>query len=141
MDEHDLHWQVQAFVRGFGLLDRNHTPCGQPMPASHAHALQVLGGANGLTQQALAEQLNLDKSTTSRLVAQLADRGWLAKSVNPANRREARLALTEAGRLVLADLNQAAAAKFEIVWERITPAKRTQVLESLSLLTQALKEQ
>lgn len=131
---------MQAFIRSFGLLDQDRSPCGQPLPPSQAHALQILGQGQEITQQALAGQLGLDKSTTSRLVAQLVDRGWVARAVNPQDRREAQLALTEKGRAMLGEVLQAAATKFQALWQQIPPEKRPQVLESLDLLTHALRE-
>jgi DNA-binding MarR family transcriptional regulator len=110
------------------------------MSTSQAHALQVLGEGEGIPQQALAEALGLDKSTTSRLVNQLVERGWVAKSVNPQNRREVQLGLTEKGRGALAELHLAASGRFEAIWTQIPPERRPQVLESLSLLTDILRE-
>lgn len=110
------------------------------MSTSQAQALQVLGQVEGIPQQALAEELGLDKSTTSRLVTQLVERGWVAKSVNPQNRREAQLGLTERGRAVLAEVLLTASARFQTIWQQIPPAKRPQVLDSLSLLTDVLRE-
>jgi DNA-binding MarR family transcriptional regulator len=139
-DEQELQQRIQAFVHAFGLLNQNRTPCGQPIPTSQAHTLQVLGQGDGIAQQALTEQLGLDKSTTSRLVAQLVDRGWVAKRINPENRREAQLLLTEQGLAALGQVQQAAAAKFQALWEQVPSDKQPQVLESLSLLTTALRE-
>lgn len=141
MEERKLQEQIQAFVRSFGLVDREHrTPCGQPIPTSQAHALHVLGRGVPLTQQMLAEELRLDKSTTSRLVTQLIDRGWVEREVNPADRREFRLGLTEQGRKLFGQVSQAATAKFGELWAEIPPDKRAQVLESLELLTRTLNK-
>lgn len=134
-----LQEQIQAFIRGFGLVDREHrTPCGQPIPTSQAHALQVLGQGAPLTQQMLAEELRLDKSTTSRLVSQLIDRGWVERSINPGDRREFLLTLTEQGMMVRNQVTRAAATKFEALWAVIPEEKKAQVLESLGLITDAL---
>ena len=140
MDERELQQQIQAFVRQFGLLHQDQTPCGRPVPTSQAHAIQVLGHREGITQQMLADQLNLDKSTTSRLVGQLVDQRWVTRSVNPQNRRETQLSLTPQGRRVLAEVSEAAVAKYQALWQQIPPEKRPQVLESLTLLTEALRE-
>lgn len=140
MDERELQQQIQAFIRHFGLLDQGQTPCGRPIPTSQAHAIQVLGQYEEITQQMLADHLNLDKSTTSRLVGQLVDQGWIIKRENPQNRRESRISLTPQGRVVLAELLQATQIKYSAIWQRIPAANRTQVVESLALLTEALTE-
>lgn len=140
IDEKNLHQEIQAFIRQFGLLHPSETPCGQPLPVSQAHALLVLGQGGELTQQALAGELRLDKSTTSRLVAQLAERGWVDKAVNPEDRREARISLTPRGRELFAEVSASAAARYRALWERLPPQKRSQVVEALALLTEALQE-
>lgn len=139
MEERELQEQIQAFVRQFGLLHQDQTPCGRPIPTSQAHAIQVLGQGEGITQQMLADHLNLDKSTTSRLVGQLVDQGWVVRSVNPQNRRETQISLTPQGRGVVAEVSQAALSKYKALWQQIPPQKRPQVLESLTLLTEALR--
>ncbi len=138
--EGDLQLRLQDFVRRFGLLRTDQTPCGCPLATSHAHALQLLGAAGTLTQQELARRLRLDKSTTSRLVAKLAERGWVEKRSNPDDRRASRLTLSVTGQTVLADLSRAAAAKYRALWGRIPPAERPRVLAALHTLTQALEE-
>jgi DNA-binding MarR family transcriptional regulator len=139
MEEKELQLHIQRFIRSFGLLDQERTPCGQPIPPSQAHALQVLGNGEAMTQQALANQLGLDKSTTSRLVAQLVDRDWVGKAVNPQNRREAQLALTDHGRTALGEVLASAGARFAALWQQLPPEKRPQILESLTLLTDAMR--
>lgn len=138
--EEDLQKSIRLFVRSFGLLDQDRTPCGQPMSPSQAHALQELGQGDGISQQALAEQLGLDKSTISRLVIQLIERGWVVKNANAKNRREVQLSLTQRGQTVLEGVQESASAEFRALWEHLPPSKRPQILESLSLLTNALKE-
>lgn len=139
MAEKALQLHIQRFIRAFGLLEQERTPCGQPIPPSQAHALQLLGNGEAMTQQALADQLGLDKSTTSRLVAQLVDRDWVAKAVNPQNRRESRLALTDRGRVALRQVLASAGARFAALWQQIPPEKRAQILESLTVLTDAMR--
>ncbi len=139
MEPLDLQRRVREFVRAFGLLASERTPCGLPVPISQAHALQVLGESSAITQGALASRLCLDKSTTSRLVASLVERGWVVKERGELDRREARLALSAAGQTVLAELREASAARYHELLARIPPGKRAQVLEALDLLAAALE--
>lgn len=139
MEDLELQRRVQKFIRSFGLLAQDHTPCGRPLPTSQAHALQVIGQCGELTQQMLAERLNLDKSTTSRLVLQLVERGWAIKEVNPRDRRETLLQLSAQGQVVLGEIQQASADKYHALLKRIPLEKRPQVLEALDLLTEALR--
>jgi DNA-binding MarR family transcriptional regulator len=85
-------------------------------------ALGELADVEAMSQHELAQLLGLEKSTVSRLVAGLVDRGWVSRERNSDNRRLYRLQLTHDG--------QAAA-------RRIGNELRAQHTELLSGLTQA----
>ena len=138
MEQDELQLRVQRFIRAFGLLEQDQTPCGFPIPPSQAHALQLLGQGEALPQHLLAAELHLDKSTVSRLVDGLVNRGWVERAANPDDRREVRLTLTVAGRKAVEQLSAAATAKYRGIWERIPPEKRPQVVEALAVLNDAL---
>jgi DNA-binding MarR family transcriptional regulator len=59
--------------------------------------LQALNKAPEISQQQLAELLEIDSTTLTRTLAPLREKGWL-HSVAGADRRELRLSLTAAGR-------------------------------------------
>jgi len=110
-----LHERVREFIRTFGLLNQDRTPCGRPLPTSQAHSLQVLGLEGPVCQRTLAARLHLNESTVSRLAEQLVERGWAEKHVNAENRREMLLTLTERGQAVLADVTAASDRKFSAI--------------------------
>lgn len=139
MDEQLLQ-QMQTFIRLFGLLEQNHTPCQYPLSPSQAHALQLLGQHDQLALHQLADHLRLDKSTVSRLISSLVEQGWVERSVNPHNRREALLRLTEAGHAAAGAVHRSAAARYQAIWQRLTIAQRAQLVESLATLNAVLRE-
>ncbi len=134
-----LQEQMVALVRAFGWHRPERTPCGQPVPISEAHALMELARANTLTQSELGARLGLEKSTVSRLVGQLEARGWLTRDRSDDDGRVALLTLSSAGRDAAEQLAMARATFFAGVLERIPAGRRESVLESLSLLVQALR--
>ncbi|GHO94657.1 hypothetical protein KSF_047050 [Reticulibacter mediterranei] len=138
MDERALQQQIQEFTRRFGLLNQDGTPCQYPISPSQAHALQVLGTQEKTPQSLLAQQLNLEKSTISRLITQLVEREWVQRTINAENRREVNLTLTDAGKVVLDDLLMAGAAKYHRLWTRLPQDKKSQIIEALALLNKAL---
>ncbi len=140
MDEQMLREQIQTFIRQFGLLEQEHTPCHLSLTPSQAHALQVLGQAERLTQYQLAEKLRLEKSTVSRLVQSLVERGWVERTSNPDNRREVLLALTDAGYTSLEEVQAHAMAKYRTIWSHIPEDRRVQVLDALATLNTILQE-
>ncbi len=134
----ELQDRLIDFVRAFGLLRPDATPCGQPLSVSEAHALLELSRDGGLSQVALGERLRLEKSTVSRLAAQLVGHGWVERTRDPSDGRAFQLRLTEPGRRIAARVATARASHFATILERIPPAERDRVLHSLDVLVRAI---
>ena len=113
-----LRRSIQGFVRAFGLLAGEQTPCGQPLAPSHAHALLVLlerertTAANDLKQQDLAVALGLDKSSITRLCSKMVEAGHLKQSASEADGRAWRLSLSPKGRRVAGMIEEASKERF-----------------------------
>jgi DNA-binding MarR family transcriptional regulator len=135
----ELQEAVMAFVRAFGLHRPDETPCGAPVPPSEAHALTVLAAGEPLTQTALAARLALRKSTVSRLVDQLAARGWVERHASPDDARCRLVALTPAGREAAAGVARARRERIARLLDRIPPGQRAGVVEALATLTEAAR--
>jgi DNA-binding MarR family transcriptional regulator len=139
-DPADLQDVVARFVRAFGLHRPDRTPCGQPVSVSEAHALGELARDGELRQAELARRLNLEKSTTSRLVGQLVTRGWVERLPAPDDGRGVIIRLTLAGEEAAARLADARRARFQAALDRIPPEERDGVMRALDLLTGAVDE-
>jgi DNA-binding MarR family transcriptional regulator len=142
VDAAELQQRLVAFVRAFGLHKGDETPCGVAIPVSEAHALTALAeaGAGGLTQTELARQLSLTKSTVSRLVDQLADRGWAERRAGPADGRLRTIVLTPAGDEMAAQVAAARADRLAHLLGRIPPGERAGVVAALQTLVEAADE-
>lgn len=66
--------------------------------------LAVLALADGIRPSVLAERALLDRARTSRALGSLVDKGLVERRSAPADRREARLCLSPAGRATYAAL-------------------------------------
>ncbi|WP_328318397.1 MarR family winged helix-turn-helix transcriptional regulator [Streptomyces sp. NBC_00388] len=66
-------------------------------PPGSAAVLSLLGQHGEMRMSRLAELLAVDMSVTSRHVAHVAERGWIERSPDPADRRSRILRLTPAG--------------------------------------------
>lgn len=128
---------LMAFVRAFGLHQPDRTPCGQPVSVSEAYALAELAREGGLTSSDLVARLRLEKSTVSRLVAQLAGRGWLERRPHPRDGRALALHLTLEGARVATQIALARRRKFEGIVEALPEAERPSVIQALSSLMTA----
>ena len=135
-----LQDDVVAFVRAFGLHRPGETPCGRPVSVSEAHALMELSNAELITQSELSVRLNLEKSTVSRLVGELVERGWIDRERDPGDGRALRVRLTEKGRRAARELADARRAKFQALLERIPESERADVHRALGVLVEALRD-
>ncbi len=138
-----LRAAVQRFVRGFGLLASDRTPCGTPLSTSHAHALMVLlerGRAEtAITQQMLGEALGIDKSNVARLCARLEREGRLSRRDSPTDGRARLLSLTPAGRRLAERVESASRGRFRALLAALPSHEvRHEVLASLAALNTAI---
>jgi DNA-binding MarR family transcriptional regulator len=137
-DVEALQSSIIAFVREFGLHQPDMTPCGVAVSVSQAHALSELGEAEALTQSDLGSRLRLSKSTVSRLVGQLQERGWVHRDKGrPDDGRVVQLRLTDAGIRIHHRLAGARRDRMRQLLERVPEAERQTVLHALKLLTEA----
>ncbi|OAH15018.1 MarR family winged helix-turn-helix transcriptional regulator [Streptomyces jeddahensis] len=93
---------IGAIKRGLGRVLPHDCPGGS------AAVLLVLDREGEMRMSRLAELLAIDMSVTSRHVAHVADRGWIDRSPDPADKRSRIVKLTPAGRNKLAELNEGA---------------------------------
>lgn len=135
-----LQDRIIAFVRAFRLHQPDETPCGQLIGVSEAHALGELGRDGPLSQHELRIRLRLEKSTVSRLVAQLESRGWLHRRRHDGDGRVVWLELSAAGRKAAAELAAARTAKLSRLLDQIPARDRQTVLDGMTILTEALND-
>lgn len=132
-----LHHELMGFVRAFGLLSQESTPCGQPMSPSDAHALTEITDG-GCTQRDLVDRLHLDRSSVSRLVDRLVKRGWVQRTGGD-DRRTVRLAATVDGQRAAAAVAAGGSARFAVLFDAVPAGQRAQVLDAIRLLTAAAR--
>jgi DNA-binding MarR family transcriptional regulator len=126
-----------GFVRGFGLLDADRTPCGTPMSVAEAHALSVLRSDGPLPQGTLGQGLRLPKSSTSRLVDALERRGWVQRDPDTADGRVRLLRLTPDGQKAAGEVARRRGARLAGLLDRVPAAERSSVVRALRLLEEA----
>ncbi|MBA2386150.1 MAG: MarR family transcriptional regulator [Acidimicrobiia bacterium] len=127
-----------SFVRGFGLHRPERTPCGFEAGVAEAHALAELG-AGPLRQSELVARLGLTKSTISRLVSVLVDRGWVERDVAADDGRGVDVRLTRAGRDAAARLSKARTRRMQALLDAVPAQRRRQVIDALDLLEEAAR--
>ena len=134
----DAQDQLLALVREFGLHRTDPTSGGEPVSMSEHQALMELSSGEELTQTALAVRLRLEKSTVSRLAAQMEARGWLERNRDTSDARLVRLRLTSRGSALARDLAAVRASKLQGMLSAVPEADRDSVLQALKVVTRAL---
>lgn len=128
------------FVRNFGLHQPDRTACGQPLPVSEAYAMVEIARDAPLRQVELARRLRLEKSTVSRLVTNLVNRGWVRRQAADGDGRGVLLALTDAGLAAATRQAQARRDRLTALLDRIPDERRADVVRALRTLAEAAGE-
>ncbi|WP_369170539.1 MarR family winged helix-turn-helix transcriptional regulator [Streptomyces sp. R28] len=95
------HAQYEELVRQFSAFGAVKREMGRTLPSDcpsgSAAVLTLLVRHGEMRMSKLAELLAVDMSVTSRHVAHVAERGWIERSPDPADKRSRILHLTAAG--------------------------------------------
>lgn len=134
-----LHELFMDFVRASGLLQPDAAVPGQPVSVSQAFALHELDTGTPLSQRELAERLRLEKSSVSRMAAEMERKGLLVRERDPDNRRLYRLRLTDRGRALHAGMGTAYHAHYERWVAALAPAERESLLTDLAALVRVMR--
>jgi MarR family transcriptional regulator, transcriptional regulator for hemolysin len=104
------------------LLDRRLQPLG--LSRAQWSVLAILANRDGLSQSQLADVLEIEKTTTGRLIDHVEKSGWIERRPIPGDRRLWGVYLTEQARPLMAEV------------ERIVLSTRMDVLDGLSATQQ-----
>lgn len=100
-------------------------------PAGSAAVLTLLSRYGEMRMGRLAELLAVDMSVTSRHVAHVAERGWIDRSPDPADKRSRILRLTAAGERQMEVLSEATT---QLLAERLSDWSDDEVGQLISLM-------
>jgi DNA-binding MarR family transcriptional regulator len=85
----------------------------------------------------LATFLQLDKSSVTGLVDRAAERGLVARTASPVDRRSVRVAITDAGRQLIDQGAAAFESEIAVLVSDLTPAQRTRLSVTASRIVAA----
>jgi DNA-binding MarR family transcriptional regulator len=130
---------VREVSRLFVRSQRSQTSSVDGASNVQCHVLTELLRVDGITQQALAERLSLDKAWISRAVDALVGDGVVSKLPNEIDKRSVQLSLTALGRVRAEKLELSLNAHAAQVFESIPVEKHAQIVDSLTILFDALR--
>jgi DNA-binding MarR family transcriptional regulator len=126
-------------VQAAGLLQPDQSAAGHPISLSQAFALHELDTDTPLSQRDLAERLRLEKSSVSRLAAELERKGLLVRERDPDNHRQYRLRLTDQGRALHGHMRTTFHKQYEGWVAATTHKERAALLKGLPALVRVLR--
>jgi DNA-binding MarR family transcriptional regulator len=135
-----LHELLMELVRTTGVLQPDRSVGDHAFSLSQGFALHELDSPSPLSQRELAERLRLDKSSVSRLAAELEAAGLLVRERDPGNHRRYRLRLTERGRAAHARMRETFHIRYEDWVEAMTARERSALLEGLPALVRVIRQ-
>ena len=135
-----LHELLMDVVRAAGMLQPDQTVAGHPVSLSQAFALHELDTDTPLSQRDLAERLRLEKSSVSRLAAEMERKGLLVRERDPDNHRQYRLRLTDQGRAIHARMRTTFHEQYECWVTAMTHSERAALLEGLPALVRVIRQ-
>lgn len=100
----------------------------------HYGLLMVLNEAGPTGQQRLSTLIRMDPRNLVPIIDGLADRGLLARQVDPTDRRRRVLVVTEAGRAMVADLTETGAGMERHFLRALEPAEQASLHHMLLAL-------
>lgn len=126
----------REMIRQFGLLNNRFSSIGS---TSQCHALVELDTHGVMNLGELSEVLNLDKSTTSRLVTQLCEKGICHIQSDQNDRRNKLISLTDKGLQHVNEIHHEAKLQVKLALEMMSDEEQKIVLQGLTIYAKALK--
>ena len=111
-----------------------------PITVSQCQVLLEIGRRRESTVGELAGCMGLDKSTLSRSVDALIEKGYAKREPFPNDRRYNRIFLSDVGREVNSSLDSAQDARIERALSAFSPEKRRELLRAFEFLVEAFED-
>ncbi|CAM3612008.1 Transcriptional regulator, MarR family OS=Castellaniella defragrans (strain DSM / CCUG 39792/ 65Phen) OX=1437824 GN=BN940_08496 PE=4 SV=1 [Castellaniella denitrificans] len=111
-----------------------HDEIGSRVTPMQYAVLCVLLDNPGVDQVSVAGLAAIDTSTAASVAMRLEEKGLLSRRVDPANRRQRILTLTDRGRDLLLELNDAIGRLHRRIFEKFSPREEARFMELLQKL-------
>jgi DNA-binding MarR family transcriptional regulator len=129
---------IRILVRDLGVLEKSDASC-CGVSLAQCHAIVEIGRKEKISLVDLASLLGLDKSTMSRTINNLVESDLVLRDLDMENRRYVIIQLTEKGSSVFRNIEESMDVYYMSIFNSIPENKRSQVLESLQLLKEAVE--
>ncbi len=124
-----------------GVIASSYAPVRDKITVPQVRVLLVLAAGDGPMRSGdLADRLGIHPSTFTRTADRLVESGWIRRTVNPQNRRESHITLTNTGSRLIGQIARRRDANVRLVLERLTREQRRQVVAGMETFADAAGE-
>ena len=135
---HEFTSLVIASTRSSRQRERLQLALGLGVSETNLGALRLIQRYGPIAVTEIARRLEIDQSNASRQVRSLEEQGLVRRTVDPDDRRVARLGITAAGKRVLAKVRAVALNDYAVALEDWSAADRAQLAELLDRFRHSL---
>jgi len=135
-DARDLHRAVSDLVRIYQFRDRK-SICYYNVTVTQCYALSTIVARGPLTQNELAAELYLDKSTASRVIGELVRKGYVHRATDPDDGRVRNLDATAKGHGLHERIERDLVEEMQGLMTGHNPATRRDTIELIARLADA----
>ena len=126
-------------IREMGVLRPDQVLPGWSLSLSDIYALNILAERAPISQQDLGAALLLEKSSVTRLVQQLEQRGWIVRERDARDNRLRLLHLSELGARMTEEMHRHMHERHAELFDQLTPDEQSALMQGLTALRRALQ--
>jgi len=139
MEDASFDQLLMDVIREMGVLRPEQVLPGWSLSLSEIYALNILAERAPISQQDLGAALLLEKSSVTRLVQQLEQRGWILRERDARDSRLRLLRLSELGVRMTAEIHQHMHERHAELFDQLTPDEQSALMQGLTALRRAMQ--
>jgi len=139
MEKASFDQLLMDVIREMGVLRPEQVLPGWSLSLSEIYALNILAEQAPISQQELGAALLLEKSSVTRLVQQLEQRGWVVRERDAHDNRLRLLRLSELGMGMTEQMHQHMHERHAELFDRLSPEEQSALMLGLSALKRAFQ--
>lgn len=139
MEKTSFDQLLMDVIRSMGVLRTDQVLPGWELSLSEVYALNILAERQPVSQQDLGAALLLEKSSVTRLVQQLEQRGWVSRERDPRDNRLRMLRLTALGAQMTEQMHHHMHERHAELYNQLSPEEQEGLMLGLAALKRALQ--
>lgn len=135
-----LREQLRKMIRYLGVLEKSDSQ-ENGITIAQCHALVEIGRAGKISLNPLADLLMVEKSSMSRMIQNLVKAKLVERGLDLDDKRSVVIQLSPKGQELFGQIETEMGRYYQAIYHDIPIGKRSQVVESLEILTGAISKQ